>query len=90
MAGIGLGHVLCGPRDVACRSSLFEQGVAADAGFVTVGGERYATAMVFECSTNDGRHLVIETSRADDAGYVCTSTTGASMCSCLGMSRRSR
>ena len=88
MTGLALGHVLCAPTDTACRSSLFAEGVAVDSGFVTVHGEQYAAAMVFDCSTNDGRHLVVETSRADDASYFCASSTGASMCSCVGMSRR--
>jgi hypothetical protein len=81
MTGAALGQVLCGPGQ-ACRNGLFEQGVAADLG--TGGGERYASAAVFDCHTTDGRDLVIRAAPAD-VGLACLSETGsACFCSHFG------
>jgi hypothetical protein len=79
MTGAALGQVLCGPGDQACRNGLFAQGVAMDVG-ATSGGERYASAAVWDCRTTDGRDLVIRAA-PENVGWACLSETG-SACFC--------
>ena len=86
LTGAALGSILCGPGDTACRSSLFESGARADAGFVTRGGERYATEMVYDCHTLDGRTLVIH--GAGNPAWTCVQATGESSCFCFGWTGR--
>lgn len=86
LTGAALGSVLCGPGDAACRNSLFEGGARADAGFLTVGGERYATSMVYDCHTPGGRSLVIE--GTSDPAWTCVQATGENTCFCTGWSHR--
>lgn len=86
LTGAALGQVLCPAGDWACRNGLFEEGLAMDTGVVTVGGERYASAMIYDCETADGRHLVVHSEPGGNAALACTMDTGASICWCIGFS----
>lgn len=83
--GVVLGQLLCGAEDDACRARLFESGLSADLSTVTVGGEVYETAELFECRTHDGRRMIIaETSSYDSAAYTCLMNNGgAGGCTCV-------
>jgi hypothetical protein len=85
LTGAALGGILCSAGDTACRSRLVESGARADLGFVTVGGERYATSMVYDCHTPSGRTLVIHGD--NNPGWTCMQATGEWTCFCVGWSR---